>query len=370
MRLAFILACAVACVPHGPGAVPGDPAVTVRFRPGDALPNLGPEANIDLGLRAACESLAAAASTADARLTPAAVRLAAERAGYPGVARFIGFVGDSSLPTALLDAIPRDQAVDVGWSWRDFADGRRWWVLGWAPRRILIDPLPGTAALGAGVGVRIEGGSAPRLFVASPAGGVREFDMNPGSTRWVGGMDQAGSWRLEIVDGDRVELLFSVFIGGTFPSLGTLPPPVPADEPVAAASRMYVALDGLRAHNGLPPLSVLVDFEPLVREQAACIATGGEALHRTDLCPGVAARAAERFFPRGHFRENVAAATTATEAWDALLASPGHVANLLCEDCTHVAIGAAPVPGGESRLFFVWELMSFPEGEPHPLRSR
>lgn len=359
-----------ACVPHvGVGRAP-DADRTVRFRQGELLPNLGPEARVDLGLRAACEDLAAAATTIDARLTPGAVRLATERAGYPGVARFIRFVGDSSLPSELLGVIPRDEPVDVAWSWRDFPDGRRWWVLGWAPRRMLLDPVPSTVVEGGGVGVRVEGGLSPRLFVQGPVGPVRELDVNSGSTRWVGGMDEVGPWRLEVVDGDRVELIFSVFVGGKFPEIVSLPAPVPADDPVASAARLYAALDGLRAQHGLPPLVALTEFEPLVREQAACIAVGGEALHRSDLCPGVASRAAKQFFPRGHFRENVAAATTATEAWDALLASPGHVANLLCTDCSHVAIGAAPVPGGEARIFYVWELMSFPEGTPTLIPSR
>jgi uncharacterized protein YkwD len=160
-----------------------------------------------------------------------------------------------------------------------------------------------------------------------------------------------------------------VFAGGDFAPLAPLPAAVPPDEPVAAAARLYSALDGLRAVNGLPALSPMPAFEPLVREQAACIATGGEALHRTDLCPGFAARATERFFPRGHYRENVAIATTSAEAWDALLSSPGHVANLLCTECTHVAIGAAAEPRPDGRVFFVWELMNFPEGEPQPRRK-
>lgn len=358
------------CGPHHGALERPQIGPTVRFRPGDMLPNLGPEAQVDLGLRAACEDLAAAATSMDARLTPGAVRLAAERAGYPGVARFIRFAGDSSLPSQLLDAIPRDEAVDVGWSWRDFPDGRRWWVLGWAPRRMLLDPVPATIEAGGGVGIRVEGGVSPRLFVQSPTGAVRELDVNAGSARWVGSMDEPGPWRMEVVDSDRVELVFSVFVGGTFPKIVSLPAPVPPDDPVASAARLYAALDGLRSQHGLPPLAALPEFEPMVREQAACIAQGGEALHRSDLCPGVASRAADRFFPRGHFRENVAAATTATEAWDALLASPGHVANLLCTDCSHIAIGAAPVPGGEARIFYVWELMWFPEGNPKPIPSR
>lgn len=369
MLIAAFLAAFLACVPHQTTGASAVSTPKIGFRPVDSLTTLGPEARVDRGLRTACEELALAANHPDARLTPGAVRLAAERAGFPGVARFMRVSGTAELPEALLAEIPRGQPVDVGWAWRDFPDGRRWWVLGWAPRRLLVDDLPRSVPLGGGVGIRVEGGVSPRLFVASPAGAVKEYDLHAGSTRWVGGLDRAGAWRFEVVDGDRVELLFSVFAGGEFPPLTALPAPVPLDEPVAAAARLYAAVDGLRAVNGLPALAPLPAFEPLVREQAACIALGGEALHRTDLCPGFAARATERFFPRGRFRENVAIATTGAEAWDALLSSPGHVANLLCADCTHIAIGAAAEPIQDGRLFFVWELMTFPDGEPRPRRK-
>ena len=52
--------------------------------------------------------------------------------------------------------------------------------------------------------------------------------------------------------------------------------------------------------------------------------------------------------------------------------SPGHLANLLCEECTHASIGVAlePVTDRTPRLFVVWELLRFPEGPPQAIPKR
>ena len=134
--------------------------------------------------------------------------------------------------------------------------------------------------------------------------------------------------------------------------------------------RLYDAVDRLRAANGLAPLARFAAFEPLVTDHAACLAEGGQAVHRSSACPGVAARATAGWYPRGAFHEDVAVASGAAEAWEGLRASPGHLANILCRDCTHIAIGAAAEPTLDPRLFIVFELMRFSEGEPQPIERR
>jgi len=363
-----ILALLVACAPRH--EVVTIDLVEIRSRSGDALPALGASAQVDRGLRDAAERLAAAATSAEARLTEGAVRTALDLAGYPGAARFVKVIAGTELPAGLLDNVPRGEPIDVGWAWRDFGDGRRWWVLGWAPRRVTLDPVPRDLVPGGGVGVRVTGAPSARMFVASPRGVVTEYDLAQGTTRWVGGLDEPGDWRFEVVDHDRVELAWTHYVGASPPALTALPVERGVESPMDVPPRLYDAVDALRVANGLAALERFSDFEPLVREQAACIAAGGEALHRSDLCPGVAARAAQGWYPRGAFHEDVAVASGAAEAWAGLRASPGHLANLLCRDCTHISIGAALEPAADPRLFIVFELMRFSEGEPEPIRRR
>lgn len=354
--------------PTSVSPVPPPTDAVIRHRPGDDLAALGAGARVDRGLRAAAEALAAAATFPDARLSPAAVRGALELGHYPGNARFVRVVAGKELPDSLIAGVPVGGPVDVGWAWRDFADGRRWWVLGWAPRRVLLDPVPATLPVGRGLGVRVDGARSPRLFVVSPSGAWQTYALSKGDTRWIGGMGEVGDWRFEVVDGDRVELLFGVHVGQSIPPLEPLAGPTRVENPITAVDVLYERVNAFRKVNGLGALKRFVAFEPLVREQAACLASEGVVAHSSVLCPGVPARATQGWYPRGHFYEDVAVANTAAHAWEALLASPGHLANLLCADCTHLSVGAAIEPAHDPRLFVVWEAMAFPEGEPEPIR--
>lgn len=366
--MSLLLAAMLACAPKASLPSAGADAA-LRPRPGAELPSLGPQARQDRGLIAAAEALAGAATNPEARLTTDAVRTALAIGHYPGAARFVRVLGGTDLPPALLEGIPRDVPVDVGWAWRDFADGSRWWVLGWSPRRVSLDPVPSRVEPGQGVGVRVEGATNGRLFVVSPGGTWRDFSLVPGQTRWVGNLDDPGEHRFEVVDGDRVELLFGVFVGGAPAPLAPLPSQPPPPDPLRSVDELYAAANGLRRANGLAPLSRFTTFEPLAREQAACLSLAGKVAHDSTACPGVPGRASQGWFPRGHYYENLAVADSTTEAWEALLASPGHLANLLCAECTHLSIGAAIEPSAERRVYVVWEAMVFPQGEPLPIRG-
>jgi uncharacterized protein YkwD len=359
----------------------GDPRAQVRFRPAETLPVLGPDARVDRGLRAAAEELAAGATREDARLEPVAVRVALARAGYPGDARFVRVIGPKELPDALLAPIPRGAPVDVGWAWRDLPDGRRWWVLGWAPRAVTMDPVPRDLPLDGAFALRAEGVVDGRLLVASPDGDVSESALGNRQARWVARFHEPGEHRVEVIDGDRVALLFSVFVEAAPPAPPTLPGPAtplpvasesvgrsdPASRAEAAEAWFAAALDALRDRAGLPRLAPFPAFAPHARAHAACLATGGILAHATPRCPGVAALARRTHYPWARHHEDVAAAETAPEAWARVLASPGHLQNLQCAACTHVAIGVAADP---SRLFVTLELLEFPAGEPVEIPPR
>ena len=86
---------------------------------------------------------------------------------------------------------------------------------------------------------------------------------------------------------------------------------------------------------------------------------------------GVAARAARTHIPMAEHHENVATALTWEDAHDMVWLSPGHRKNLLCEPCTHVAIGTATgLTDRAPQLYVTWELLAFPNGEPRRLTPK
>lgn len=353
---------------RGPGAAPAPSAdLRVRLRPVGAPDPDGP--STDRGLTAAAEELVAGATRADARLSPGAVRLALGRAGYPGDARFLSVLGGAEPPPELTAALPKGEPIDVGWAWRELPGGQRFWVLGWAPRRVSLDPLPRDLPLDAGVAVRVDGARDPRLFVGQPDGGVVELALKPGLARWVDLFHVPGEYRLEVVDGDRVELLFSLYVDSPPPPPAPLPGPAPVAD-VAGATRFALdALAALRHRTGLPALQPFPAYERYVVEHANCVAQLGQVVHSSPSCPGVAETTYRFFQPHARHHEDVAAGATPEEAWERLVDSPGHRLNLLCRTCTHVEVGAAVPPGAPDRVVVVWELLEFPDGPPRPVFS-
>lgn len=341
----------------------------VRYRPGDPLPALGAGARVDLGLRAAAEELASAASTVDAGLSARAVRVALARAGYPGPAQFVSAVSGAELPAGLLAAIPGGQDSDVAWAWRDFAGGQRWWVVGWSERRAEIDPLPRDLPAGGGVGLRVGGVADGRLLVAPPLGPVRDLDLAAGSTRWLGDLRAPGEYRLEVVEGDRVALLFSVFVGAGVPAVEPLSPAAPIEDPIAGAERLYARVAEYRRALGLPALTRFPGFELATREHAACLGAERVLAHESAQCSGVARAWEREWTPGARHREDLAVAATADEAWEVTWNSPGHRLNLACTDCTHLVIGAAMEPAVSPRTTYAIELLQFPSGEPRRIRD-
>lgn len=373
MRLgAWIFAVLVACAGPRSAAPAPERAPMVAYRPGDPLPVLGPDARVDLGLRAAAEELAASATRPDARLTPTAIRLALARAGYPGDARFVRVVAGETLPQALLDALPAGLPVDAGWAWRDLPAlpiragepaGARWWVLGWAPRRAAMDPVPRDLPLDGALSLRVDGVPDPRLLLAAPDGRVSEVSLSEGLARRVERFSVPGEHRVEVLDGDTVALAFSVFVDAAAPAAAPLPGPAQLASVDVAEAELLDAVDGIRRRAGLPSLTRFTDFMPHARAHSACLAAAGLVAHATDRCPGVPFLARQTHYPLARHREDVAAGDTAAEALERVVASPGHLANLLCTDCTHVAIGVA---SDGARSFATFELLSFPHGAPRP----
>jgi hypothetical protein len=379
----------VACRPPVPAPVAAR-GVEVRFRPGAAPPadvarllERVPSASFDEGLQRAVELLLAAARAPSSRISPEASADALTAAAYPGFARFSREYNGGAFPEDLADALAnaaleRDQPVDLALARRNFSDGTTLWIAGFAHRPLLLDPLPRDLAPDDLLPVQVEATvKLPplTLFVAPPDGPVRVMPMPKDEALWVDGFHLPGETRLEVVSdagGDaQVLLLWSALVDTAAAPPETLPlaSAKPLD-PIAAAESLYAALTDLRAQAGLPPLTRFPAFEPLAREHAATLAARGQVAHvLPGQSPGVASLARARFHPQAKHLEDIAAAFTWQEAQALVELSPGHRRNLLCETCTHMSVGVALEPSIDAvpRLFVVWELLSFPNGEPTPI---
>lgn len=366
MRLPVTALLLTACAAHtAPSADRAVPMVTLRA---EDLPGLPSRLHADAGLRAAAEELAADATRPDARLTPGAMRLALARAGYPRDAHVLrAHTATAGVPQELLDAVPHDIDVDIGWASRADGSGGATWILAWAPRIGTIDPIPRDLPLDRGVALRVDGLEAPRLLIGAPDGGARELGVLDGTARWIDGLHIPGEYRVEVLEHDRVAFLFSLFVDAPVPAASPLPGPVAPVAPSAVAEDLARRIEDLRARNGLPALAPFDRLLPETRAQALCLASTGEVAHHTARCPGVPAMAERAYFPKARHHEDVVAADTAAEAWERLTDSPGHRLNLLCAACTHLTIGAATEDTVPARTFTVIELLEFPDGEPAPI---
>ena len=183
---------------------------------------------------------------------------------------------------------------------------------------------------------------------------------------------------MEVVSrGDRttqVLLRWSQFVDITPPNVATLQRgSLDSPNPFEATTELYKALNELRESSGLQPVERFVPFEPLARQHAALMASSGVVDHTIPgRTAGVASKAQKTFHPGARHYENLAAAPDWKEAMDMVTLSPGHLANLLCEDCSHASIGVAlePVIDRVPRLFVVWEMLNFPHGSPKPIQPR
>ena len=371
-------------------AVPTAPrAAEVRYRPWPAdgldaaLAARLPDGRADAGLSEATRALLGRMVDPRARIRPEVSSLITARAGYPGPVNYLKLVNTGGFPEELVQRIAEESAgdpVDVALVRRDWSDGVVLWLAGFSRRRASVDPLPRDLPLDASLPLRVDSEIPGQLllFVATPDGPVVEAALSGEATRWLDLFHTPGPYRVEVVaerEGRaEVVLLFSVFVEqppDEPPHLAWHPPPPP--DPVTAEAELYAALDALREAHGLPPVASFPLYEPLAREHSAFMASAGRVGHQIPgLTAGVAARSDGVVHPKARTYENVAGAMTAEDAHQLVVDSPGHLKNLLCEPCTHAAIGVAlePVLDRPPRLFVTWELLEFPNGPSQRIPPR
>lgn len=360
----------------------------VRFRPEDPSSEAGrmlvdavPLAQWDRGLEQAASELLSVSTNASTLIDPRSQSLALARAGYPGQARFARLMNGGAFPADLADqaalSARTDVPVHVALASRQFGDGTTLWIVAWCPQVANIDPIPRDLALDDTLALRVDepDGGALRLYMAPPTGPVDELQMTSGVSRWVDRFHEPGVYRLEVVrprgDIDEIVFLFSIYVDTEPQPVSALPKvPEGPPNPIEAEAWLFDALNETRVSRGLAKVAWFPLFNSLAREHSAFMAATTQVGHRIPgTTEGVAERAGQLAHPRAEHHENVAAAPTAAYAHALVVDSPGHLRNLLCEDCTHAVVGAAlePVLDRPPRLFVTWEILAFPAGVPQAI---
>jgi uncharacterized protein YkwD len=227
------------------------------------------------------------------------------------------------------------------------------------PRRL---PSRGTVTL---VGRLLGRFSSPGVLVAAPRGGVRHLAMSARKGRFeltVACDSGDGVYQLEVEgdDGHGPGVLanFPLYCGVEPPARVALTSnEVTRSQDAAEAERELLALVNRdRAAAGLPALLRDARLQEIARGHSREMARTGEVVHISDKSGGAVdrVRAAHVSPAPRTLAENVGRAFSTVEVENGFMGSPGHRANILNPDMTHVGIGvvAGQAEGGVVPLFF------------------
>lgn len=130
----------------------------------------------------------------------------------------------------------------------------------------------------------------------------------------------------------------------------------PAVDTGAAESEFVSRINSLRSSRGLAPLQVDGQLTGLARSWAGTMAGQGRIFHASDLSAGVTTEWQK-------LGENVGVGGNVPALFDAFVASPTHLANLVDPAFTHVGVGVV-VSGG--RIFTAHRFMGLRAAAPPP----
>ncbi len=148
-------------------------------------------------------------------------------------------------------------------------------------------------------------------------------------------------------------------VSGPAAALGAPAPAVAVAVDPSAADDFVSRINGLRTSRGLAPLEVHGDLVAAATDWASHLADIDRLEHDGDLAGDVGVRWSK-------LGENVGFGTAVGPVWDAFVASPGHFANLVDPQYTHLGV-AVVVDGG--RLYTVHRFMTLasdPVAAPPP----
>ncbi len=213
-----------------------------------------------------------------------------------------------------------------------------------------LEPLPRQVPCGRTIGVRgrVERGFRNvRLAVTGPDGVVREAPLSSRGRDFGGKVLLQGKGRhqMEILAngpaGPTVLANFPVYCGIAAPTSFRPTAPVSGPSAPAAAERyLFVAINRERRKRHLGALIWNDVLARVARNHSAEMCQTGRFGHRSRRTGQPEDRVRRAGVDASLVAENVAVASDAAAVHQALMSSPGHRANILTDDVTHVGVGA------------------------------
>jgi uncharacterized protein YkwD len=287
--------------------------------------------------------------------------------------------GEAELLRALAQDLPKSLAegrfgrVGVGLSTARGGETRV--LIALQEASVDLDPISRAQPLGASVLVRgklRDGFERPEAFVTAPDGTVQSRILVGGDRVRFGGKfrcgPQKGRYQVEVAGEDRfgatVLANFPVWCGVAVPMTAeeAAPPRAGNDEAFstapAAEQTVWKLLNADRAQAGLAPLAWDGQLAAVARAHSVDMQAHHFFGHISPTTGSSADRAKKAGVDAIVIMENVARAFTAAEAERGLMNSPGHRANILSRQATHVGVGVVYDP--DSREILVTQLFSQP----------
>lgn len=230
-------------------------------------------------------------------------------------------------------------------------------VLVLGARFVELTPIPRRFAAGERLTLRgrlLGGYARPSVALQRPGGDVVQRPAGTDvSIDFETTLDTPGTYQVEVLGestrGVTVLANFPIYVGVDPPTSITLAP-VDNSPPASAAeleSALFRLLNETRLAAGMPALERFGQVDAAARAHSQDMVAASYFGHVSPTTGTAADRVARVGVRTGLILENLGRGYSAREIHEALLASPGHRANILNPDVTHVGIGAISVP--ESR---------------------
>lgn len=290
----------------------------------------------------------------------------------------------ANLVDGVAEAVQGTSAVRFGVGVARSPSGATRMMVGVLERAVVLEPVPSRLRTRSKVDLRMRLTGArrdPVVEVTVPGGHARRLggaNMQDGSYVAAFACDGGdGPYQVEVladgVHGVEVAAIFPLFCGVAPPKtivaeIESVSEDVSADD-VALANFHF--LNEMRRARGLAALQWDDRAAAVAEAHSADMRANGYVGHVSQSTGDVSARYARAKIPTTIVRENVARGYGPSGIHDSLMRSPGHRANMIASDVTHVGIGVVVGPvestaPGSPRPVFLTQNFHRPPGEGAP----